>query len=110
MATVALSLANVGADTVSQNTFLLSGWISPGNKELIALVVLAATILIGSNFAAIAYQSAASSTVATFDYSYLAFSVMWGLIFFAEFPDTLTIIGIVMIATAGIVAVRSKKG
>ena len=108
-ATAALSLANLGADTVSQNTFLLSGWISLGIKELIALFVLAASILIGSIFAAIAYQSAASSTVATFDYSYLAFSVMWGLIFFAEFPDTLTIVGIVMIATAGIIAVRSKK-
>lgn len=108
-ATATLSLANVGADIVSQNTFLLSGWISLGYKELIALVVLAAAILIGSIFAAIAYQSAASSTVATFDYSYLAFSVMWGLIFFAEFPDTLTIIGIAMIAIAGIVAVRSKK-
>ncbi len=108
-ATAALALVDVEATVVSQNTFLLSGWISLGNDELIALIVLAASILIGSIFAAIAYQSAASSTVATFDYSYLAFSVMWGLIFFAEIPDTLTIIGIVMIATAGIIAVRSKN-
>lgn len=108
--TVGLSFASLSPQTVSQNTFLLSGWISLGSSELIALVVLAAAILIGSIFAAIAYQSAASSTVASFDYSYLAFSVMWGVVFFAEFPDTLTIIGILMIASAGIIAVRSGKG
>lgn len=109
-ATAVLIISDLGVDIVAQNTFLLSSWISLGGKELIALAVLALSILIGSIFAAIAYQSAASSTVASFDYSYLAFSMMWGLIFFAEFPDMLTIIGIVMIATGGIISVRSKRG
>ncbi len=108
-ATVISYLANLGDDVVSQNSFLRSDWISLGTMELAALIVLAVAILIGSIFAAIAYQSAASSTVASFDYSYLVFSVLWGLVFFAEFPDTLTIIGIVMIASAGIISMRSKK-
>lgn len=106
IASVSLAVAGLDADTVAANRFLLAGWIGLGGREFIALVALAAAILIGSIFAAIAYQTAPSSTVATFDYSYLVFSVMWGIVFFAEVPDTLTIVGIAMIAAAGIFAVR----
>ena len=61
-----------------------------------------------SVFAAIAYQTGAASTVSAFDYSYLAFSAIWGLLFFAEMPDLLTVTGMAMIATAGIIAARSR--
>lgn len=103
---VGLLIADPSAAQVSANTFLLGGWVGIGAREVIALAVLAAAILIGSICTAVAYQSAASSTVSTFDYSYLAFSVVWGLVFFAEIPDALTILGIAMIAMAGITAVR----
>lgn len=108
IATIALAVADPGAAAVSGNVFLLGGWINPGAAELVALAVLAAAILIGSIGAAIAYQSASSSTVASFDYSYLAFSVMWGIVFFAEIPDMPTMVGIAMIATAGIISVRQQ--
>jgi drug/metabolite transporter (DMT)-like permease len=108
IATIALAVADLSVVTVSRNVFLLGGWINPGTEELIALAVLASAILIGSIGAAIAYQSASSSTVASFEYSYLAFSVMWGIIFFAEIPDILTMVGIAMIAIAGIVSVRQR--
>jgi drug/metabolite transporter (DMT)-like permease len=101
-----LLIADPDAAQVSANTFLLGGWVGIGTREIMALAVLATAILIGSIFTAIAYQSAASSTVSTFDNSYLAFSVVWGLVFFAEIPDALTILGIAMIAMAGIIAVR----
>jgi len=106
IASISLAVAGPGIDTVAANSFLLGGWIGLGGRELIALLALAAAILIGSIFVAIAYQSAPPSTVATFDYSYLVFSVMWGIIFFAEVPDILTVVGIAMIAAAGIIAVR----
>jgi drug/metabolite transporter (DMT)-like permease len=106
VASISLALADLSVSTITGNVFLLSGWVELGGKELIALAVLAASILIGSIGAAIAYQSASSSTVASFDYSYLAFSVMWGVIFFAEVPDALTMVGIAMIAIAGIISAR----
>jgi LPXTG-motif cell wall-anchored protein len=31
---------------------------------------------------------------------------MWGVVFFAEMPDLLTVFGIAMIAAAGLMAVR----
>lgn len=106
MASIGLFAANLDPSTVSQNPFLLGGWVSLGRWEVIALFILATAILIGSVFSAIAYQSGPSSTVSAFDYSYLAFSVMWSILLFSELPDIVTMVGIVMIAAAGIIAVR----
>jgi drug/metabolite transporter (DMT)-like permease len=74
--------------------------------EWLTMTVLATAIIIGSVGAAIAYQAGPSSVVSTFDFSYLAFAAVWGLVFFAEVPDAITITGIIMIAAAGILAVR----
>ena len=57
-------------------------------------------------FAAIAYQSGPASLVATFDFAYLAFATLWGILIFADLPDALTVAGIVLVAAAGILAVR----
>ena len=93
---------SIGAD----NPFLFGAWTSLGTTEWSMLGVLAAAIIVGSLGAAIAYQMAPSSIVAPFDYSYLAFATLWGLIVFSEVPDGVTILGILMIACAGMLAVR----
>ena len=50
-----------------------------------------------------AYQSAPSIIIATFDYTYLIFATLLGIVAFAEIPDLQTVIGIVMIAGAGLI-------
>ncbi len=94
-------------DQTVNSTFLSSQWTGMGRTEWIAIVILAAAILIGSVGAAIAYQSGPSSIIATFDFAYVGFAVIWGVIFFREVPDLSSIAGIVMIVVAGIIAVRS---
>ena len=86
--------------------FLLGAWAPMGPEQWLAMGLLAAAILAGGIYTGIAYQSAPSSIVSTYDFLYLAFVVIWGVLFFAEVPDTTTIIGIVMIVAAGILAVR----
>ena len=76
-----------------------------GLAEWLAMGLLATAVLIGSVFAAIAYQSGRPAVVATFDFAYLPFAVIWGIAFFAELPDVVTIVGMVLIATAGILSV-----
>jgi drug/metabolite transporter (DMT)-like permease len=88
------------------NSFLLGDWTQMDVKGWLVMIVLAVVITLGSLFAAIAYQNGSSSVIASFDYSYLAFSTFWGLVFFAEAPDGLTILGMSMIAGAGLIAVR----
>jgi drug/metabolite transporter (DMT)-like permease len=79
-----------------------------GPNEWLAMGLLATAVIIGSVGAAIAYQVGPSSIVATFDFSYLAFAAVWGFLFFAEVPDAITVVGIIMIAGAGILAVRRR--
>lgn len=54
-----------------------------------------------------AYQSAPSIIIATFDYCYLIFATAFGFLIFSEIPDSQTIIGIAMIAGAGLVVARA---
>ena len=88
------------------NPFLLGDWAPMDLTGWFVMAVLAIVITLGSLFAAIAYQNGPSTVIASFDYSYLAFSAFWGLVFFSEVPDGLTILGMSMIAGAGLIAVR----
>ena len=106
LATVVLAVWGPDEATRLANSFLLGEWTQLDARGWGAMTVLGIVVVIGSLFAAIAYQNGPPSVVASFDYSYLAFSALWGLVFFAEVPDALTVLGMVMIAGAGLVAVR----
>ena len=86
--------------------FLTGGWIALGLREWFAMGLLATAAIIGSVGAAVAYQAGPSATVSTFDFFYLAFAALWGFLFFAEVPDGIGVVGIMLIAAGGIIAVR----
>lgn len=106
VAFTAIAAVEPGTVAKKDNPFLLGDWTPMDPKIWAVMAALAIVITIGSSFAAMAYQNSPSSVIASFDYSYLAFSVLWGLLFFAEFPDQLTVIGMCLIAGAGLIAVR----
>ncbi len=106
IATLTISLWGPSSIEFEGYRFLLGRWISMGAHEWLAMSLLATAVIIGSVGAAIAYQAGPPSIVSTFDFSYLAFAAIWGVLFFAEVPDTVTVAGIVLIAIAGILAVR----
>ena len=87
---------------VETHRFLLDHWIVMDMQDWLAMALLAAAVLIGSVGAAVAYQKGPASIVATFDFSYLAFATLWGALFFAEFPDAVTIAGMALIVVAGV--------
>jgi len=90
-------------------SFLIGPWIPMGMNEWMAMTLLATSILVGSIGAAIAYQTGPSSIVATFDFAYVGFASIWGLIFFGEVPDVVALIGMTMIVGAGILSVRRRQ-
>jgi len=94
------------AQAVDTYQFLFGPWVPMGAEQWLAMALLAAAIITGGVATAIAYQAGAPSIVATYDFAYLAFVAFWGILFFAEIPETTTIIGMVLIVTAGILAVR----
>ncbi|MEM9207123.1 MAG: DMT family transporter [Pseudomonadota bacterium] len=90
---------------------LLTGFLSPkfvplGFEEWRSIGILAALLIVASVGTAIAYQVAPASTVGTFDFAYVGFALIWGFIFFSETPDVFGLVGIALIVTAGILAVR----
>ena len=100
-----LSIGEAMLDNATRS-FLLSSWTPMGMGEWTAMTLLAVSILIGSIGAAIAYQTGPSSIVATFDFAYVGFASIWGLVFFGEIPDSVVLAGMIMIVLAGLLSVR----
>lgn len=86
--------------------FLLAPWADMGRAEWISMTLLATAILIGSVGTAIAYQNGPPTIIGTFDFAYVGFAVVWGLVFFAEVPDLPSVLGMTMIVLAGVLALR----
>ena len=80
-----------------------------GLDEWRVMSILAVMIVVGSIFAAIAYQRGPSSTIATFDFAYVGLAAIWGFVFFGEIPEFFVWLGILLIVIAGIVAVRQTS-
>ena len=103
-----LHLWRPDAGTVAINPFLLGAWTPMWLAEWRIMAILAAAILVGSVCAAYAYQNARASVIAIFDFAYVAFAVVWGLLLFAEVPTPLVASGILLVVLAGIIAIRQK--
>lgn len=86
--------------------FLSPAWTSMGGEEWRSVAILAVLILVASVGTAVAYQAAPASTVGTFDFAYVGFALIWGVVFFAELPDATALAGIALIVAAGVLAVR----
>lgn len=85
--------------------FLLGHWPNMGGREWAIMVLLAVLIVATSSGVAKAYQCGQPAIIATFDYTYLVFAAFWSFIVFAEIPDALTALGMLLIAAAGVLAV-----
>ncbi len=91
---------------VSLPGFLSAEWAVMGMEEWRYTAILAGLILVASVGTAIAYQAAPAATVGTFDFAYVGFALIWGVLFFGEHPDNIALSGIVLIVVAGVLAVR----
>lgn len=106
----ALAVLDLDDGAKAAMPFLLGDWAPMGARELGLMALLGALSAAYFIGVARAYQIAAPSIVATFDYGYLVSAALWGFVFFAEIPDSLTILGMVLITAAGLlVAAPSRK-
>jgi drug/metabolite transporter (DMT)-like permease len=104
----ALRLADPSGSGGSAYPFLLGPWTAMSAREWGIMAFLGVLIVVVSTGVAKAYQSGPPAIIGTFDYSYLVFAALWSFVLFAETPDMATIMGMILIATAGIlVAGRS---
>ena len=106
LALLLLSFWQPADNSVALNPFLFGTWTPMGLDEWRTMGILAVAILVGSVGAALAYQKGPASVVSIFDFSYVGFAVVWGYLLFAEVPENLVMLGILMIVAAGIIASR----
>jgi len=93
----------------STDSYLFGQW-QPLNSALIGTIaILAIVIVVGSVGAAIAYQNGPPATIAIFDYVYLLFSLIWGVLFFAHTPNITELVGILAIAAAGYTVISKTQ-
>lgn len=109
-ASALIALWQPGPAQASIYPFLLGYWVTMDARAWGIIALLASLMVLISLGLAKAYQSAPASIIATFDYSYLLFAAFWSFVMFGQAPDGTTIIGMLMIAAAGLLVIeRSEK-
>ncbi len=91
---------------VAENPFLFAAWSDIDLQGWLLIAGLAVLMVGISAGLAAAYQSARPVVIATFDYSYLLFAVLWGYTIFSEIPELHTLFGMLLIAAAGLLVMR----
>ncbi|HET6157992.1 MAG TPA: DMT family transporter [Dongiaceae bacterium] len=106
LASTALYLWELTPAQVAVSPFLLGSWSWLDLSEWGFIAMLAALMVGNGLVLPAAYQSAPSVIIATFDYTYLIFATVLGIVLFSEVPDIQTVTGIIMIAGAGLIVAR----
>ena len=110
-----LQVLPVGAGLCYAGMILVTRRACRGESPLtlvaaLALAFLCAVLNLGCNMAlATAYQTAESSWLAPFDYSYFLFAAFWGYVFFHDVPDAVSTAGMALIAAAGLWTARRER-
>ena len=83
--------------------FLLRAWRWPPAGDVVYLAGIGALSAITALSLSYAYRSAQASFLAPFEYTILPLVLLWGYLVFNEFPNTMALFGIVLIAVGGFV-------
>ncbi|WOI54843.1 DMT family transporter [Palleronia sp. LCG004] len=77
-------------------------WTAPDGPTILMMALIGLPAAVGQLLMIRALQVAEASAIAPFGYAGLLFASLWGWILFAEIPDRWTILGMVVIAVAGL--------
>jgi drug/metabolite transporter (DMT)-like permease len=89
--------------------FLLRRWLPMGLNDWAIMAAFGIVMVAVAAGVAKAYQSGPSAIVGTFDYSYLSFASLWGVLFFSERLDAPIAIGILAIVAAGLMVLWQPR-
>ena len=107
-----LVLVGIAAPEVlaQQSPYLFTGWHSL-ELWIVGIIVGCSVLNLTANIGlAKAYQSAESSWLAPFDYTYLVFATFWGYAMYGNMPDVISFGGMALIAASGcFVAWRERQ-
>lgn len=96
-----LTLFSVSNDVAVTLPFIAVGWPKLTMTVLVFAIFCSILNLLGNICLSRAYQTADSSWLAPIDFSYLLFAAFWGWIIFNAWPPQNAVIGMTLIAIAG---------
>ena len=82
--------------------FLFRGWVTPTARDLMLMMACGAITAAGLTLLTQAYRVSASAIVAPFEYTAMLWGVVWGWLFWRDWPDAAGWSGIVVIVGAGL--------
>lgn len=91
------------------NPFLFGPWAPMLSADWLLMFCLGCIMVVVAVGVAKAYQSGPSAVIGTFDYAYLVFAAVWGVLFFAEKLDLFTLTGMGLILTAGVLVLATSR-
>ena len=100
--------AHAGASHPSL-AFLTRGWVVPELTDLLLMAACGIIAAVGLTLLTFAYRVAPAATVAPFEYSFMFWAVLWGWVFWGDFPDGLGWVGIAVIIAAGLLVIRAPQ-
>ena len=89
--------------------FLLRGWHWPTGFDLTLMMACGAIAAAGLTLLTQAYRIAQSNAVAPFEYTAMGWSVLYGWIFWRDWPDTTGWTGIAIIMAAGLYVLYRER-
>jgi drug/metabolite transporter (DMT)-like permease len=89
--------------------FLVRPWLWPTTPDFLKMAACGFVASAGMILLSQAYRMAPANRVATFEYTGILWSPLWGFLFFAEVPRSTTVIGAVLIIGAGLLALNTER-
>ena len=81
--------------------FLLRAWVWPSGRDLVLLSGIGILSGVGAYLISQGYRLGEASLLAPFEYTSLPFAMLWSILFFGDWPDLVSWVGIGMIFSAG---------
>jgi drug/metabolite transporter (DMT)-like permease len=105
---VAITVIDPTFESGSSMAPLLRPYITPDATDLALLLLLGLVTLSGFMLVPRAYQIAPASVISPFEYTYLLWAMLIGVVFFDETPARSTLVGAALVVAAGIYIARRE--
>ena len=89
--------------------FLVRQWVWPTMPDFLKMAACGFVASAGMILLSQAYRMAPANRVATFEYTGILWSPLWGFLFFAEVPRETTVLGAALIIGAGLLALNGER-
>lgn len=108
---MALCFAGLGIEKAAHPSleFLVRPWTWPTLRDFLLMGACGVIAAVAMSLLTNAYRLAQASLVSVFEYTGMLWTPLWGYFFFAEVPTWGTVIGALLIAAAGILAMLGTR-